>query len=66
MTICEICNKNVKRRTSCKVNNKKMLLCKNCLLVCKNNKGKLSFKDFYNQQHDKQEQQKFLKSLLKK
>lgn len=66
MTFCEICNRNVKRRTSCKVNNKKMLLCKKCAVISKNHKGKLSFKDFFDQQLNKQQQQKFLKSLLKK
>ena len=44
MTHCEICNKKVKRRTKCKINQSMLLLCKENLGI------KLKFKDFYNQQ----------------
>lgn len=51
MTHCEICNKKVKRRTKCKINQSMLLLCKKCFRICKENLGKkLKFKDFYDQQ----------------
>lgn len=66
MKKCDICPRKVKRRTSCIMNKKKVLLCPHCYKVCKENKQqKLSMKDFYNQQLAKKQNQKFIKQLLK-